>query len=297
MRLPVSGASERSSTSMRPGTRWEPRGVLQSEKILDLRGGDQQRDAVGESDGHGARNVFDRRAQAGEAHDQQQHAGHDAHQRQPGHTELGHDAGDNHHERARGPADLGARAAQRRDQEAGHHRGVQAGLRRHAGGDGKRHRHGQRHQAHRHSGDQVLEKLSARVAAQALDRAGKARFEKAQLSACAFAPACSHFVQHSRRLFQLGVEIVPHQLQNFNDRAVAHGVEHLVAGLAIDHKLLGAQHAQVLRDVGLLHAQLFNEHPGRKFAVAQQFEDGDAGRVGKGLKDISLKLPQSIWHI
>src|SRR2546430_5012727 len=41
----------------------------ESEKIFDLRGGDEQRDAVGESYGDGTRDELDGGAEAGEAHD------------------------------------------------------------------------------------------------------------------------------------------------------------------------------------------------------------------------------------
>ena len=143
---------------------------LQPKEIFDLRRGDQQRDAVGEADRHRARNELDRRAQAGEAHDQQQNARHDSDQRQAGHAEFRDDAGDDHDKGARRPADLSARSAQRRNQKPGHDGRIEAGLRRHARGDREGHRQRQRDQSDRHAGDEVLRELSDRVAAQALNR-------------------------------------------------------------------------------------------------------------------------------
>ena len=148
------------------------RGV-EAEEVFDLGGGDEQGDAVGEADGDGARDVFDGGAEAGEAHDEQQDAGHDADQREAGHAELGDDAGDDDDEGAGGAADLGARAAERGDEEAGDDGGVEAGLRRDAGGDGEGHGQGQRDEADGEAGDEVVGKVAEGVAAQALDGAGK----------------------------------------------------------------------------------------------------------------------------
>ena len=55
--------------------------AIEAEEVFDLGGGNEDRDAVGEADGDGAGNELDRRAQAGEAHDDQAHeAGHEADQ-------------------------------------------------------------------------------------------------------------------------------------------------------------------------------------------------------------------------
>ena len=51
-------------------------GRAQAEEVLDLRGGDQDGDAVGEADDDHARNELDGCAQAGEAHDQEHDSGH-----------------------------------------------------------------------------------------------------------------------------------------------------------------------------------------------------------------------------
>ena len=77
---------------------------------------------------------------------------------------------------------------------------------------------------------------------------------------------------------------------------VADGVEDLVAGLAVDDEMLGAEDGEVLRDVGLLHAELFDEGSGGELAFAEEFEDGDAGGVGEGLEDVGFEAAEGILH-
>ena len=78
------------------------------------------------------------------------------HMNRPGDAVLGDDAGDHDDERAGGAADLDARSAERRDEEAGDDRAVDAGLRREARGDGECHRERQRDEADRDPGDEIL---------------------------------------------------------------------------------------------------------------------------------------------
>ena len=80
----------------------------EAEEILDLRGCDQERDAVGESDGDGAGDVLDGGAEAGEAHDEEQNAGHDSYEGESGYAKFDDDAGDDDDEGAGGAADLRA---------------------------------------------------------------------------------------------------------------------------------------------------------------------------------------------
>ena len=138
-------------------------GHRQAEEILDLRGRDQQRDAVGEADDDRPRNEAHRRAQAGEAQEQQDHAGHHGDHEQSGEAVLRDDAGDDHDERAGGTADLNLRSAQERNQEAADDGGVDAGLRRDAGSDAEGHGQGQGDKPTVTSGDQVGEKIAATV--------------------------------------------------------------------------------------------------------------------------------------
>ena len=56
------------------GDRWGG----EAEEVLDLGGCDEERDAVGKSDRDGAGDELDGGAEAGEAHDEEQNAGHDS---------------------------------------------------------------------------------------------------------------------------------------------------------------------------------------------------------------------------
>ena len=92
------------------------------------------------------------------------------------------------------------------------------------------------------------------------------------------------------------MEISLHQREHFEDERIANRVEDLIAHLSIQHKLLGAKHRQVLRDVGLLHPQLLDQNAGRHLSSAEDFENRNAGRMRKRLKDIRLKASERIGH-
>ena len=88
------------------------------------------------------------------------------HMNRPVDAVLGDDAADDHHERAGRAADLVARAAERRDQEAGDDRAVDARLRLQPGRDRESHGQRERDQPDGDAGDQVHGKHPAGVAAQ-----------------------------------------------------------------------------------------------------------------------------------
>ena len=117
---------------------------FEAEEILDLRAGDDHRDAVRESHNHRARNVFHRGAEPGDAQNDEQHARHQRAHEQAVQAVPRHDAVDDHDERARGAADLRRRSAQRGNQEPRHDGAIQSRLRRNARSDRKRHRQRQR---------------------------------------------------------------------------------------------------------------------------------------------------------
>ena len=102
---------------------------LQPEEIFYLGAGDQDCDAVGESDHDGTRNELDGRAHAGEAQNDQHHAGHHGAHEQAIDAVHGDDARDHDDEGAGGPADLGLRTAQSGDQKSRDDRAIDAGLR------------------------------------------------------------------------------------------------------------------------------------------------------------------------
>jgi hypothetical protein len=127
---------------------------FEAEEIFHLRAGDEDGNAVGKADDDGTRNVLYRGAHAGQAHDDENDAGHHRAHEQAVDAVRGDDAGDDDHEGSGGAADLGGRSAERGDQKAGHYGAIDSGLRREAGGDGEGHGERQSDQAYGDSGDQ-----------------------------------------------------------------------------------------------------------------------------------------------
>ena len=80
----------------------------QTEEVLDLGGGNQQGDAVGEAQDDRPRDELDRLAEAGDRQEQQDDARHHRHHQQAGQAVRGDDARDDHDERPRRSADLNA---------------------------------------------------------------------------------------------------------------------------------------------------------------------------------------------
>ena len=98
-----------------------------------------------------------------EAHREQQHAGGDRAHDEVGDAVLHDDRVDDHDVGAGRPADLHARPAEQRDQEAGDDRGEDAGLRRDARGDRERHGERERDDADRDAGDEIGAEVVAGV--------------------------------------------------------------------------------------------------------------------------------------
>ncbi len=93
----------------------------------------------------------------------------------------------------------------------------------------------------------------------------------------------------------MGVEVAAHEGEDFDEDGVADGVEDLVAGFAVDDELLGSEDGEVLRDVGLLHAQLFDELAGGKLSGFKELDDGEAGGVSEGLEDVCFESAERVW--
>ena len=138
----------------------------QAEEIADLRAGNEDRDAVGETDDDRTRNEAHGRSQAGRAQHDEHHAGHQRADEQPLDPVARDDAGDDDDEGARRTANLQARAAQERDDAAGHDGRIDAGLRGQSRRDGEGQRQGQRDEAHRDAGRDVGDGLGAVVVMQ-----------------------------------------------------------------------------------------------------------------------------------
>lgn len=103
-----------------PGTASPPKSSPQ--QVGNLGGEDRQGDAGGESHHDRIGDELDDRAEAEEAHQNQQHAGHEGRHQQPGLAVLLDDAIDDDDEGPRRAADLHAAAAQQRYHEAGRSR-------------------------------------------------------------------------------------------------------------------------------------------------------------------------------
>src|SRR5579872_911252 len=110
-----------------------------AEEVLDLRAGDQHRDAVGETQYDRAGNEVDQGSQAGGPQNYEQDSRHQRAHKQAVQAVSRHDAVDDHDERPRWTSNLSGGPAQKRDQEAGYNRAVKSRLRRDSRGDGKRH--------------------------------------------------------------------------------------------------------------------------------------------------------------
>jgi len=108
-----------------------------------------------EPEDHRPGNELHRLAETGDGQEQQDDSRHHRHHQQAGQALLGDDAGDDDDEGAGRAADLDARAAQERHEEAADNRGVDARLRRDAGGHAEGHRQRQRDHAHGQAGQQV----------------------------------------------------------------------------------------------------------------------------------------------
>ena len=85
-------------------------------------------------------------------------------------------------------------------------------------------------------------------------------------------------------------------MEDFNKDGVAQGVVDLIAGLAGGDDLFGAKDGEVLGGVGLVNAEFGDELASGFFAVAEGFDDGDAGGVGEGLEDLRFEFSELAFH-
>lgn len=142
---------------------------MQAQEVFHLGAGNEDGDAIGESDDDGARDELDGRAQACDSHDDEENSGHDGAHEKAVYTVCRDDAGDYNDEGSGGPADLSLRSAEGRDEESGDDRAINAGLRREAGGNGEGHGQRQGYEADRDAGDYIEKKFVAVIAAETED--------------------------------------------------------------------------------------------------------------------------------
>ena len=106
-----------------------------------------------------------------------------------------------------------------------------------------------------------------------------------------------HLAEHRERLVQVRVEVLPQQVEHLDQHGVAQGVVDLVADLAVDDDLLGAQHREVLGQVGLLDAAALDQRARADSSPSLQgLDDRDAGGVRQRLEDLGLELAERVGH-
>src|SRR6266403_256421 len=152
-----------------PGTRlayFRHKIMMANEEVANLRAGDEDGDPVGEADNYGTGEVFDGGAHSRDPKHHQEYASHDGAGEKAVDAVLRDDAGDHHHESTGRAANLRFGAAQRRNDESGNNRAVDAGLRRYPGRNRKRHCQRQGNQPYSYAGKQVGNKFVAVIVAQ-----------------------------------------------------------------------------------------------------------------------------------
>lgn len=73
------------------------------------------------------------------------------------------------------------------------------------------------------------------------------------------------------------LKVLPHQLKHLQNHSIAQGIENLISFLAGSHNLATPQNREVLREIGLLHAETFLNGAGGNLSIAERFQYGDAG--------------------
>src|SRR6476661_4645898 len=68
--------------------------------------------------------------------------------------------------------------------------------------------------------------------------------------------------QGCEHLAHMSVEVLTHDVENFNNARIANRVENLIAGFAVHQNILRAQNGQVLRGVRLLNTEPLNNSAG-----------------------------------
>jgi len=105
-----------------------------------------------------------------------------------------------------------------------------------------------------------------------------------------------HLAEQVHCVLQMGVEITAHEREDLDEQRVPDRIEDLVASLAIDDKLFGSEDGEMLREIGLLDAELVHQLAGGEFAVLEQFDDCNAGGVGERLEDVGFETAQGVLH-
>lgn len=87
------------------------------------------------------------------------------------------------------------------------------------------------------------------------------------------------------------LEVRAHQIKYLNDQRVPHRIENLIAGLSVQNDLLCPEYRKMLRNIGLLHSQPFNDGPRGELSTTELFEDRDPSGVSEGLEELGFQAP------
>src|SRR6185312_6810501 len=94
----------------------------------------------------------------------------------------------------------------------------------------------------------------------------------------------------------MSVKISTHDVENFKNKRIAHGIKNLISQLAVHENVLRPQYRQVLGRICLLDAEPLNDSAGRQLAVSQLFHNRDPSGVSQSLEKISFELSERVLH-
>ncbi len=152
----------------------------EAEEVLQLGAGDEDGNAVSEADHHRAGNELDGGTHSGKAQQHQDDARHQRTHVQAIQPVRGDNTGHHNDEGPGGSANLGARAAEGRNEETREDGAVEARFRRDAGGNGEGEREWKRNQPNRDAGCEVAHKRRDVVRGKNLKRLRQRVFKRTQ---------------------------------------------------------------------------------------------------------------------
>ena len=87
----------------------------------------------------------------------------------------------------------------------------------------------------------------------------------------------------------LRIKVPLENVQHTDEDRVTQGIEDLISILPVDDDVFAPKNCQVLRGIGLLKPELFDQLPGRHLTVTEQLDNGDARGMSEGLKDFRFE--------
>lgn len=138
---------------------------VETEEVLHLEGADHDRDPGGEPGGDRVGHELDEPPQPGHPHEDQHEAGHERGDQESAQPVQRSDGRQDDDEGGRRTRHLDSRSAEKRRHRAADDGRVEAGLRRHSGGDGKRQRQRQRDDPDDGARHEIGAQIAARVSA------------------------------------------------------------------------------------------------------------------------------------